>query len=455
MTTSTRIEQKSSNAPVSNFVNSSSFGPSSSFPLQTEQDDRQIQTMDQIRTQRKKQESFGHDHLHNISFETPQNSGYLPFVQRNSTLSKLRNQDDQETDQLDSEVIKQVDSTPPLTQRQEDSEDEKLQTKPIVQPQLTAEPIIQSYRETTSVSGMGSGAGPSSVTIDPAYGTVDAVAPALVPRPSYLEFAGRLLETSQLAEDTTAGRVNFHLMERADINNMILNDFQWGTWDGVLPFSVNSDQVTFATPIVNSQTGGSGATMTVNVNSASTPVGGYATFAVTIAGSGSTSVGGGIGVGPISASAPVTGTTNFAGGLTRTFTVNLRTTPPRPISGPDVSFRVGSARLEDGQEGAISAWFNTLSDGTKDAIRNGRRTISISGYASTTSRRSRNRDLSEQRARVVERILRGHAGSSAVLNVFFFGEDNSTTPDETEDPRWRRATIQVQTPSRQAPRTPG
>jgi outer membrane protein OmpA-like peptidoglycan-associated protein len=83
------------------------------------------------------------------------------------------------------------------------------------------------------------------------------------------------------------------------------------------------------------------------------------------------------------------------------------------------------------------------------------RSITLSGYASRISRRRRNRDLSEQRAHVVERILRGFAGSAATMSIFFFGEDSATTPDEMEDAQWRRATVGVQPPSATAPAAPG
>jgi outer membrane protein OmpA-like peptidoglycan-associated protein len=148
---------------------------------------------------------------------------------------------------------------------------------------------------------------------------------------------------------------------------------------------------------------------------------------------------------------------NFAGGASRPFTVNLRLTAPKPIPGPDVSFKIGKDVVTDGQQDAIAGWFQSLSPTIQDAIRTGRRMISISGYASTTGRPGSNRDLSERRAHVVERILRGHAGSAATFDFFYLGEDTARqkTPNETEDPQWRRATIVVQVPSLAAPGVPG
>jgi len=315
---------------------------------------------------------------------------------------------------------------------------------------------IQRYSESTAVSGMGSGSSPSTVKLDPLYGSVETVT-ASGPGSSgasYLDFSTRI-ETVTLNEDVTGGRVKLHFLESADINNIILNDLQWAVWDGTVPFSITGEQISFGSPIVESKPEGKGATLAVNVGSGVTTGGGYVTFSVSVAASGSMTTGGSIGVGPISGSAPVSGTSNFSGGITRTFVVNLRTTPAKPLNGPDISFAVGSDRLAEGQEGAISGWFEGLSEPVKDMIRNGRRAISISGYASTTGKKPKNRDLSERRAKVVERILRGHAGTGATLNLFFLGEDNATTPDEKEDPRWRRATIVVQVPSRMGPGVPG
>jgi outer membrane protein OmpA-like peptidoglycan-associated protein len=313
---------------------------------------------------------------------------------------------------------------------------------------------VQRYTAAVSVHGLGSSSDPSTVNISSTYGTIEADPPAGLPTPSWFDFNGASEDTT-LAEGTTSGKIHFHTFERTTVNNVLLNDYQWGSWDGTVPFIVNGDQISFGGTIINSDVGGSGATMSVSVGSGQNPTGGYVSFALTVSASGSTTLGGGIGVGPISASAPVSGTANFAGGMTQSFTLNIRTTPARPINGPDVSFKVGSAALEDGQEEVIARWFEGLPGATRDAIINGRRIVTISGYASTTGRRRHNRDLSEQRAHVVERILRGHVGALATLNPFFLGEDNSATPDEKEDPTWRRTTIVVQAPSHSAPGIPG
>jgi len=318
---------------------------------------------------------------------------------------------------------------------------------------LSIQPRIQRYSEKISVTGMGSGAGASTVTVDSVWGSVDS--PSGFSK--YLEFKSATTETVTLPEDVVAGRVEFHLFEMADINNLLLDDHQFGKWTGTVPFSVNGDQVTFGAPIPTQDQGGQGATLSVNVGGSANNGGGIVTFSATVSSSGSQTTGGGVGVGPISASAPVQGTSNFAGGMTRSFTVNLRLTPPKPIQAPDVSFKIGKDELTDGQDRAIGDWFDGLSPSVLGSIRNGRRSVIISGYASTTGRPGSNRDLSERRAHVVERILRGHAGSAASIDTFYFGQDTAghSTPAQTEDPQFRRATIVVQVPSLAAPGGPG
>jgi hypothetical protein len=276
--------------------------------------------------------------------------------------------------------------------------------------------LVQRYKENAKVNNMGSGSGPSDVTLEYIRAEVKSFsggAGGVTASTSYLNFDSGLVETVTLGEDAASGTIKFHLFESTVVNNNLLNDRQWGSWDGTVPFWISGETITFGPAIVSSDVGGSGATLSVSPSSAGSPGGGLATFTAVVAAAGSGTTGGSAGIGPISASAPVSSTSNFAGGLARTFTVNLRTTKPKPITGPDMSFRVGFATLEDGQEGVVANWFRGLPPATQDAIRNGRRSITISGYASRTAKRQRNRDLSEQRAHVVERILRGFAGSSA------------------------------------------
>lgn len=316
---------------------------------------------------------------------------------------------------------------------------------------------LQRYSETVPVVGMGSGFSPSQVKLGPVFSSVDALVaslPAYMPG-NFTDFSEGRLHTLTLPEGTTGGRLSFRAFESATIVNLVLNDFQFGNWNGVVPFSISGEAITFGAPIIETDMGGAGATLTVTVGSGQTTGGGYTTFNVMVAAAGSVASGGTVGIGPISASAPISTSSTFAGGTSRSFTVNMRLTPPQPITAPDVDFRIGLATLADGQEGAIARWFQGLPAGVQDGIRNGRRAIAISGYASTTSRRRSNRDLSVERAHVVERVLRGFAGSSAAINIFYFGEDAARTADETEDPTQRRATVVVQVPSGTNPTAPG
>jgi hypothetical protein len=307
---------------------------------------------------------------------------------------------------------------------------------------------------------MGSSSNPSTVSFGPLSGSVACVGPSgpidfIAGMHIGFDPPGGRVVTLMLPEGVTGGRVHLSGMVSAEIQNVLFNDHPFITWDGAVPFAVAGESITFGSVIADSTSQGSGGNANIGVGSGATVGGGYVTFNATMSASGSESMGGGIGIGPVSGSAPVSGSTNYSGGASRAFTVNLRLTPPKPIPGPDVDFRVGRATLADGQEGAVSGWFSSLPPETQDAIRNGRRTVSIAGYASTTARRRRNRDLSEQRAKVVERILRGFAGSGATINIFYFGEDSTATPDEREDPKWRRATIEAQAPLRTSPAAPG
>ena len=310
--------------------------------------------------------------------------------------------------------------------------------------------------ETTAHPRLGSSADNSDVNII-ASGAATALTPTgpSTSGSSYLDFASGV-ETVTLDEDVTGGLARFRIFYGWTIVNVLLNDYGHAVWHASVPYTVDADQkVGFGSAIIEEQeTGGSGATFSVNVGSGATPGGGYATVTAALNSSSSTTLGGGIGIGPISGSAPVQTTTAASGSFARSFTINLRPRPPQPIAGPQVAFKVGNAQLEDGQEGVIANWFQALPESAKATIRNGRRTINVAGYASTTSRRRRNRDLSEQRAHVVERILRGMAGSDAHITIFFFGEDAAGGPDEREDPQWRRATVQVTAPTAAAAAAP-
>lgn len=313
----------------------------------------------------------------------------------------------------------------------------------------------QRFEASTQVDGMGTGIGPSTVKFSSTYAMVDALGPNGQPAGGgMLNFDSGFIETLTLDENATSGRVTFRMFEEADINNALVNDVQWDAVLCTVPFDVANGAVSFQAPITQANPEGRGATMTLTVGNGVTPGGGYVAFTATVSASGSETTGGSIGVGPFSASAPVSGTSNFAGGVVRTFTINLRVTPPKPVTGPDMAFRVNSAKLAEGQEGALADWFLGLPPAVQDGIRNGRRSVTVTGFASTTGKRKSNRVLSEQRARVVEGVLRGFAGSAAAINIFYFGKDATPPPDQVEDSLWRRATVTVQAPGTAAPASP-
>jgi hypothetical protein len=80
--------------------------------VQTELDEETLQTMDEIRTQRQKQERFGHDHLNHISFETPQNQGFLAYVQPKWAMSEPNDKYKPETEQNTVEDSQRINPVP-------------------------------------------------------------------------------------------------------------------------------------------------------------------------------------------------------------------------------------------------------------------------------------------------------------------------------------------------------
>jgi outer membrane protein OmpA-like peptidoglycan-associated protein len=317
-------------------------------------------------------------------------------------------------------------------------------------PRLT--PTIQTFTEKFQVDGMGSNKwSPSHVTIK-AHGNAKAASP---PSPDFFSFANGRVEQVILPEEAYTGWVKLTFSEEVKSKNLFGNDeSQHGNWYGTVPFTVIGNQIAFGEVIENMTTEGVGASMSVKVGSGPTPVGGYVTFNLTVNSTASKSMEDN----PTGTNRTESTSSALAGSITRSFVVNLVNPPPRPtppIVGPEIPFRVNSSRLKEGQDESVSQWFNSLPEDSQDAIRNGRRVISISGYASTTGRRGRNRTLSEQRAHAVERILRGHTGSNALISIYFFGEDNATTLNQVEDEKGRRATIVVQAPNHTAPQLPG
>src|SRR5690348_14624643 len=75
--------------------------------------------------------------------------------------------------------------------------------------------------------GMGSSSGPSTITLEPVWGRVISTSPdgPVAGGFSYLDFASPI-ENFTIPEDVTAGRIEMHVFESADINNILINDVQ-------------------------------------------------------------------------------------------------------------------------------------------------------------------------------------------------------------------------------------
>ena len=90
----------------------------------------------------------------------------------------------------------------------------------------------------------------------------------------------------------------------------------------------------------------------------------------------------------------------------------------------------------------------TLPAGVLTAIRQGKRPIVIEAYASTTGKHARNRELSQQRAIVVQNVLKGLAGDHADFNILYYGKEEALAkgqPNEREDATKRRTDITIKT----------
>lgn len=318
-----------------------------------------------------------------------------------------------------------------------------LAVRELISSRKYASPVVQRASSSYSVRGMGSSDDPSVVNLN-FLGSYVIQEPSGIPTPAPgLMLTGE--EKRILPEDTSGGRINLYFAWDANIINKVFDDFVSGRWDASIPFTASAEQViTFGSPIVREDnTQGSGAVAVITAGSGPIPGGAYSTVVFKVSASGSSTIGGSAGVSSISASSPFSTTLNFAGGVATSKTLHLITTPPKPIHGPTIQFRVNDSEMNEGQEQYLTDWFARLSKLAQDGVGNGGRILTIAGYASTTGRVKKNRTLSHERANTVERILRGAAGSIASLNIHFFGKDRTATADQVEDPQWRVATIRI------------
>jgi outer membrane protein OmpA-like peptidoglycan-associated protein len=267
-------------------------------------------------------------------------------------------------------------------------------------------------------------------------------------------------QTIALQEGAAAGAVTFVVNAKWKEVNLVSDDEGSASYRVKVPYTVATDNtLQWAQPIVeDSATTGSGAALVipVPVSTGAGPSEGFVSVAPTISGSESTTHqgGGAAGAGPFTVSVPYSKSTtaNTTNAYTASYTLRLRPTPPTPVGLPSVFFKVGKADLEDGGEGTLANAFMTLPAGVLTAIRQGKRPIVIEAYASTTGKHGRNRELSQQRAAVVQTILKGLAGDHADFNILYYGKEAALAkgdPNEREDPMERRTDITVKT---QAPK---
>ena len=159
----------------------------------------------------------------------------------------------------------------------------------------------------------------------------------------------------------------------------------------------------------------------------------------------------GIGVPPISAGASVSSPSTSQNSFVKQYNLNLNVNEIQPIAyAPDIFFRTDSDIIAEGEETRLTTWFLYLDESLKRQIREGRRQLLISGFASTSGTVDHNRDLSLRRARRIRTILSSLAGERADVNPRGMGEvpARSTSADSVEDPAFRRARIIIMPPAR-------
>jgi hypothetical protein len=130
MPTKTRLNKKSLNISRAKLSRPSSLASSYTVPVQTELDERSPQTLAQLKAQREKQETRGHDYLHNISFENSNSRSNLYSVQPKLTIGQPNDKYEQEADQVASQVVNNINNPSQVAQKQETPEEE-VQTKPL------------------------------------------------------------------------------------------------------------------------------------------------------------------------------------------------------------------------------------------------------------------------------------------------------------------------------------
>ncbi len=195
-----------------------------------------------------------------------------------------------------------------------------------------------------------------------------------------------------------------------------------GSGEAVLsvPFKINPDnKIDWTAPQVGATSVGYGAMLVSPVGATATAD--TVTVSPVINGMGtigtSKSTGGGVSVGVSASGTTGTSASSPAGGIeSRSYMVKLNVAPiPLETRTFPVYFKVNSAAVEDKSETDLVVWYKGLPQPMVKSVEDGITEVLFVGHASTTNTISYNRNLSEQRALKVEKILGTYTGSKAKL----------------------------------------
>jgi outer membrane protein OmpA-like peptidoglycan-associated protein len=259
------------------------------------------------------------------------------------------------------------------------------------------------------------------------------------------------VEEHTLRESTRAARIHFHFFAGWYRDNLIFDDHGYANAEIVVPFTISraGGPINWHSEIVMAQTSsGTGAWLEdIGIATSTLPAGGYVTFSPSLRSENNFGIGGGAGAGPISIQTPFSSDITFRGEETSGYTINVHV-PPAPGSvslATPIHFEPDSARLEEGESDRLSSWYLGLPETLRRDVEqeSPTRRIEVTGYASTTASRQHNTELSEERARVVENLLQGHAGEDANINVRYHGEATAETGDEMEARAERRVEVTI------------
>ncbi|MGH2557716.1 MAG: hypothetical protein ACRDJH_01520 [Thermomicrobiales bacterium] len=140
----------------------------------------------------------------------------------------------------------------------------------------------------------------------------------------------------------------------------------------------------------------------------------------------------------------------------RQFRLLIPGAEPRPVpkattrvaAEHDVFFGPGSSSFEQSQADGLVEWYGELPEEVREAIRAGRGSIQLDGYASSTGRSAANVDLADRRNQAVMARLRAQAGGDRAFQdppPVAHGEEPAKrkTGDRQEASEWRRVHIRI------------